>query len=195
MKHEIRAGTPAEVRADESTITVSGYAAVFNEETTIGDFFREVIKPGAFTEAVKNDDVVFLVNHAGLPLARTRSGTLKLTEDAKGLRIDSELDLSDPDVQRIKVKMERGDMDKMSFAFYPEVQEWDESSDTELPLRSITKASLVDVSIVNFPAYEASEIGLRSLQEHRSKNEINNDHSRLKKRMEMNLALRRIGEH
>jgi phage head maturation protease len=82
---EIRTGTPLEIRADDGgEIRVSGYAAVFGEETNIGGMFTEVIQRGAFTNAIGRDDVVFLINHEGLPLARTRSGTLTLTEDERG---------------------------------------------------------------------------------------------------------------
>lgn len=166
MQRETRGGIPAEIRKEGDAIKVEGYAAVFGQETNIGGYFTEIIDRGAFTDAVGRDDVVFLINHEGLPLARTRSGTLKLQQDDHGLHIATELDARDPDVARIVHKMERGDLDKMSFAFFPEVQEWDESGD--LPKRTIKKASLYDVSIVTTPAYDGTEIGLRSLQEHRA---------------------------
>ena len=162
MTLEKRGGIPAEIRADGNGIKVEGYAAVFGEETDIGGMFREVIERGAFKDAIGRDDVVFLINHDGLPLARTRSGTLKLSEDDHGLRIETTLDADDPDVKSIAGKMKRGDLDKMSFAFYPEVQEWDESGD--LPLRTIKQARLSDVSIVTSPAYSGTEIALRSLE-------------------------------
>ncbi len=167
MEREVRSWKPAEIRAEGETIRVSGYAAVFNQPVDIGGMFMEVITPGAFTEAVTRDDVVFLINHEGLPLARTRSGTLKLIEDAHGLKIETELDPTDPDVQSIVPKMRRGDLDKMSFAFWPDVQEWDDTKDP--PTRTIKKARLYDVSIVTTPAYDGTEIGLRCLTEHRSK--------------------------
>lgn len=168
MKVEIRGGIPAEVRAeDDGTIRVAGYAAVFNEEARIGDMFVERIAPGAFRSAIGRDDVMFLVNHEGLPLARTRSGTLALSEDDHGLRMEAELDSTDPDTQRIAGKMKRGDLDKMSFAFWADRQEWDDTR--EPPLRTITEARLFDVSIVSVPAYDGTEIGMRALEEHRSK--------------------------
>ena len=157
---------PAEVRAEADGITVEGYAAVFNEIADIGGMFREVIAPGAFSEAIGRDDVVFLINHDGLPLARTRSGTLELSEDKRGLKMRTVLDPEDPDVKSIAGKMKRGDLDKMSFAFLPEVQEWDDSG--EVPLRTIKKAALYDVSIVTTPAYDGTEIGLRSLEAFRT---------------------------
>lgn len=172
MQREIRGGIPAEIRAEDGGIKVSGYAAVFNEEADIAGLFREVIEPGAFTEAVKRDDVVFLVNHEGLPLARTRSKTLKLTQDDHGLRMETVLDADDPDVKAIVGKMKRGDLDKMSFAFRAEVQEWDDSQ--EPPLRTIKKAQLFDVSIVTSPAYDGTEIGLRSLEQSRQERRDHN---------------------
>ena len=122
-KEKYREARPAqgiEVRAEEDgSVSVEGYAAVFDQETVIGGQWREQIQRGAFADAISRDDVVFLINHAGLPLARTRSGTLQLSEVAHGLKIRAFLDVSDPDVRSIVPKMKRGDLDKMSFAFVP----------------------------------------------------------------------------
>lgn len=171
MEREIR--TPSiklETRMDDDTgdFLVEGYAAVFGERANIGDMFEEVIERGAFTDAIGRDDVVFLINHEGLPLARSRAGdgTLTLSQDERGLKITTRLDPNDPDVKNIQYKMKRGDLDKMSFAFYPDVQEWDESGD--MPLRTIKRASLYDVSIVTTPAYNGTEIALRSLEASRA---------------------------
>lgn len=184
MPRELRTSQPMEIRAADGAVKVSGYAAVFNQETEIGGYFREKIEPGAFADSVGRDDVVFLINHDGLPLARTRSGTLTLKEDDHGLYMASELDATDPDVMSIVPKMKRGDLDKMSFTFKPEVQEWDDSTDT--PLRIIKKASLFDVSIVTSPAYDGTEIVLRSLHQFRKQ-----QHEAVKARMRMKLALKR----
>lgn len=189
MKREIRGGIPAEIRADDDGIKVSGYAAVFNEAADIGGMFREIIAPEAFTAAIERDDVVFLINHEGLPLARTRAGTLSLTQDEKGLRMETRLDPQDPDVARIVGKMKRGDLDKMSFAFLPTRQEWDDNTDP--PTRTITEAQLFDVSIVTTPAYDGTEIGLRSLQRHREEVKRENYKAANKRiRMKLNLALK-----
>jgi len=183
MPREIRSGIPAEIRADADGIKVEGYAAVFGQETDIGGMFREVISAGAFRDAIGRDDVVFLINHDGLPLARTRSGTLTLTEDDHGLKMSTTLDPEDPDVKSIAGKMKRGDLDKMSFAFYPEIQEWDDTQ--EPPLRTIRKASLHDVSIVTTPAYDGTEIALRSLADARKATRADTQNKR--RRMEMKL--------
>jgi HK97 family phage prohead protease len=180
-EREIRAAAHTmEIREDEGeAIRVSGYAAVFGEETNIGGMFTEVIDRGAFANALqRQDDVVFLVNHDGLPLARTRSGTLRLTEDERGLYMETELDGTDPDVRAIVPKMKRGDLDKMSFAFIPTRQEWDDSGD--IPKRTIQDLELHDVAIVTTPAYDGTEIGLRSLEAHRAKETKNQAARRLR---------------
>lgn len=187
---EIRGGIPAEIRQDgDGSVRVSGHAAVFDQEADIGGMFREKIAPGAFANAIGRDDVVLLVNHEGLPLARTRSGTLKLEEDDIGLRIESELDANDPDVRAVEPKMRRGDLDKMSFAFRAVRQEFDDTQDP--PLRTIHEVELFDVSIVTTPAFDGTDIGLRALAEHRQKVRRQNFHAaRVRLRGKMNLALR-----
>ena len=171
---EMRAGlNPVEVRAkNDGTVRVEGYAAVFEQETNIADLFREKIARGAFTDAIGRDDVVFLINHDGLPMARTKSGTLEIRQDATGLWIGADLDAEDPDVKRIIPKMKRGDLDKMSFAFRAKKQEWDESQDP--PVRTILQADLYDVSIVTTPAYEGTSIAMRSLDAVRKERKIKN---------------------
>lgn len=157
---------PIELREGaDSEVHVTGYAAVFGEVTEIGPQdswgWQEVIERGAFAEALRRgDDVTFLIDHWGLPLARSTSGTLQLAEDNRGLKVDAVLDSSDPDVQRIIPKMQRGDLNKMSFGFRAERQEWDESG--EYVRRTIKSVELIDVSIVTHPAYDGTEIGLRS---------------------------------
>jgi Escherichia/Staphylococcus phage prohead protease len=167
-KREVRysAVVPVELRDTEGDqIHVTGYAAVFGDEAEIGPIpgwgWGEVVERGAFSEALKRgDDVTFLINHDGLPLARSSSGTLTLSEDQRGLKVDSMLDATDPDVQRILPKMKRGDLSKMSFAFRSDKEEWDETGDH--PVRTIKSVELFDVSIVTDPAYEGTDIGLRS---------------------------------
>lgn len=187
METEIRFGIPAEIRADETGVKVSGYAAVFGQEADIGGHFREVIQRGAFGPALaRGDDVIFVLNHGDEPLARTRSGTLKLEEDERGLHMETSLDPEDPDVQRLVSKMRRGDLDKMSFKFRATVQVWDESQ--EPPLRTVKEVELYDVSIVASPAYGGTEIGLRSLEKHRKSQNFRAAGQR--RRMKMDLALR-----
>ena len=137
---------------------IKGYAAVFNSMSHDLGGFREVIAPGAFSEVLaRGADVRLLYNHDdGAVMARTKSGTLELVEDEVGLRIWARVDMADPDVQRVIPKMMRADVDQMSFAFTVEEDEWDESGG--YPLRTIRSVGeLFEVSIVPFPAYEATK--------------------------------------
>lgn len=191
-----------EIRADgeAKTVRVTGYAAVFDEETDLG-YFREVIRPGAFKNALsRGDDVRFLINHTDLPLARTASGTLKLSEDNRGLKMEATLDASDPDVMRIIPKMERGDLNQMSFAFTiaPDGKYvWREEGEGEsvVYIREIERVgALYDVAIVTYPAYAGTEIALRSLEERRkAKAPRDADAGLQRRRMTLALKSRSLG--
>jgi HK97 family phage prohead protease len=156
----------AEVRAvatEDGTLKISGYAATFNNEAT-GLNFREVIAPGAFKRTLQSENPIFLlINHdmEQLPLASTRSGTLVLTEDKVGLRMDATLDPLNPRAAELASALSRGDVDKMSFAFTVAP-----GGDTRSEgLRTLTDLDLYEVSVVNLPAYDATSVGLRSEQD------------------------------
>lgn len=160
-----------EVRQDDDEGThLVGHAAVFNQETVIGGFFREEIAPGAFKKTLKDGaDVRHLFNHnPDLVLARTKSGTLELEEDDTGLAFDASLNMDDPDAIRVVAKVERGDVSQSSFAFIPIRVEWEDaktdpdSGTRTLPKRIIREAKLFDTSTVTFPAYQAAETMLRA---------------------------------
>jgi HK97 family phage prohead protease len=150
----------AELRAGKDKRTIVGHAAVFNSPTDLG-WFREQIRPGAFAESVKADDIRALFNHdPNHVLGRNKAGTLRLAEDDKGLAI--EIDPPDTQLARdLLVSMERGDVSQMSFGFYVEKQEWDETN-PKSPLRTLIKVRLFDVSPVTFPAYEDTDASVRS---------------------------------
>jgi len=105
--------------------------------------------------------VHLLVNHEGLPLARTKSGTLDLSTDPKGLRVLARLERNDPDVAALAPKLRRGDMDEMSFAFRTVRQEWNGDETVRRLLEvNIHKG---DVSVVNFGANDETSVQLRQL--------------------------------
>lgn len=158
-----------EVReGDDGMLTFTGYATVFDAEYEMygGPPYGwiEVVDSGAFRKTLsEKPDVQLLLNHDGLPLARTKSGTMTLDDDNKGLRVDASLDPADPDVSQLRVKVERGDLDEMSFAFRTIRQEWD----AEYERRTLLEVSINrgDVSIVNYGANPATSFDLRSLLE------------------------------
>lgn len=152
---------------DGKTLRFTGYASVTDAPYEMHDMFgpyTEVIDSGAFARTLAQDpDVVFLVNHRDLPLARTKSQTMTLTEDGTGLHTDATFLAADPDVQRIAPKIERGDLDEMSFAFWIEGQRW--SPDYMQCNISEVNLHRGDVSIVTFGAnpHTGGLVGLRSL--------------------------------
>lgn len=196
MTHEIRilAGMQLEDRADEPKRLV-GYAAVFDQETDIGGYFREVIRRGAFAEAIKRDDIHALYNHDyGAVIGRRSAGTLKLAEDDHGLRIE----VTPPNTQVARDLIENiraGNIDQMSFSFGMQggKQTWDESG--EIPLRSIEKfGSVNEVSIVPRGAYPTTEIGLRSLEDARlDRRRHNFNAAQMRRAMKLGLDLRTRG--
>lgn len=172
-QHERERRTCAEVIAlreglpDVPGDVIEGYAAIFNSETQIGDYFREVVRPGAFTGAVQSDDVRALVNHdPSLVLGRTAAGTLTLTEDAKGLRY--RVTLPNTTIARdLMASIKRGDISQSSFAFQVTKMSWGERAAGQLPLRQIEEVKLFDVSPVTYPAYDATSVSARAVAEAR----------------------------
>jgi HK97 family phage prohead protease/HK97 family phage major capsid protein len=147
----------SEVRAaSDDTLTVSGYAAVFDDITDIG-YFKERIARGAF-DGVMQDDVRLLINHTGVPLARTTNGTLDLEVDDTGLRYTARL--ADTTEGRDLYKLiKRGDISQSSFAFTIADEDWDRKAN----LRTITKmGALLDVSPVTYPAYPTTTVAARA---------------------------------
>lgn len=161
----VRAPTrPLEIRELESgLLEFVGYASTFDEpyvlEDWVGEYTEEVVS-GAFTKTLAEQaDVRFLINHEGLPLARTKSSTLKLSEDEIGLRCEATFDQRDPDVQLIVPKLERRDLAEMSFMFRRIRYEWNEDYDH----CKLLELKLYDVSLVTFPANPNTWGGLRGI--------------------------------
>jgi HK97 family phage prohead protease len=144
--------------AEDGAMRLSGYAAVFND-SSVPLPFSERIAPGAFRKTLsETPDVRLLINHEGLPLARTKNGTLTLSEDEVGLRFDADL----PDTTEARdlwTLIQRGDVDQMSFAFRVIRQKWSPDR-TE---RTLTEVSLADgdVSVVTYPAYPTTTVEAR----------------------------------
>ena len=147
--------------------TITGRPIVYNSRTNIG-CFDEVIEAGALDGADLRD-VRFLVNHdtSKLPLARSRrnngNSTMQLTVDTFGMTIDANLDTeNNAEARALYSAVERGDITGMSFMFSIDDEEW-ENLDSDHPTRHIRKiGSVVEVSAVTFPAYDATEIFARS---------------------------------
>lgn len=159
---------------------VEGLAAVYEQETRIADVFGEfieVIRAGAF-DNTDFSDVRLLVNHDfnGIALARSRHNnksdkpnTMQLSVNDKGVNIKADLDTENNEQARaLYSAISRGDMDGMSFCFFvsDDNQRWSKKDGVEM--REILKVDkVIEVSAVNFPAYEGTNINSRSLDSDR----------------------------
>jgi HK97 family phage prohead protease/HK97 family phage major capsid protein len=145
-----------EVREEpDGSVGLRGYAAVFDAPA-----HGEVVKRGAFDASLAEGAVVeLLFDHDGIPMASTRGGTMSLSVDEDGLVVDvPSLDMESPYVKSIVSAMRRGDLQKMSFAFFTR----EDYYDPETRLRELRDVSLVDVSVVTRPWYDATSVALKS---------------------------------
>lgn len=183
---------------------ISGQVAVYGTETTIADAegeFREIIHPGAFDETDMSD-VRLLLNHdrRGLPLARSRNNnksnkpsTMKLEVNERGLSFKADLDTSNnTNAKAAYSAVDRGDLDGMSWAFYvpndERYQKWsmDEKGNIKRDIYKVKKIS--EISLVNFPAYQGTNIEARSLESDahaldRAKKSLDNEKRENKKKI------------
>lgn len=140
---------------------LEGYVATFASTADLGAF-RERIAPGAFRAALAGDVLALLDHDPGKVLGRTRTGTLSLREDDKGLAFA--LDVPDTAAGRdILALAARDDLGGMSFGF--KVPDGGEQWEGEI--RTLSTIDLREISVVSaWPAYEGTEIALRSFQRH-----------------------------
>jgi hypothetical protein len=150
-----------ELRQEGDDNVVVGYGSVFNTLSNELGGFREIIAEGAFDGRLE-DDVRFLINHEGLPLARTTNGTLRLSTDERGLKYEARV--ANTSVGRDLIELMRnGTINQSSFAFVVEDDSWEMRDG--INVRTINKVSrLYDVSAVTYPAYEEASVALRSME-------------------------------
>jgi HK97 family phage prohead protease len=152
-----------ELRQDGGGSSFSGYAAVFNSDSEPLPFVEQ-IRPGAFkrTLSARNNIKMFVNHDDTMVLASTRSGSLRLSEDSRGLRVDA--DMPDTTYARdLSSLMKRGDVDSMSFGFHVPRggDEWSDDGQR----RYLNEIALREVSVVTgFPAYESTSATIRKAQ-------------------------------
>jgi HK97 family phage prohead protease len=167
--------TTIELRADGDGNTFSGYAALFDSPSEPLPF-TEVIKRGAFTRSLKSrNDVKMLWNHdSGAVLASTRSGTLSLVEDERGLKVTAVL----PDTtagRDARELISKGIVDAMSFGF--SVPSGGDSWSSDGNTRTLKSVRLHEVSVVAWPAYSATggTVSVRALDKLAQRAEVDAD--------------------
>ena len=143
-----------EVRENADGMFFEGYAAMFDSPSKPLPF-TERIAPGAFIRSLKSrNDIKLLWNHdTSEVLGSTRSGTLKLVEDERGLKVTAQLPNTTTGRDAAEL-LKRGDVDAMSFGFtIPRGgDDWSEDGSE----RTLREVMLHEVSIVAFPAYEGT---------------------------------------
>lgn len=179
MDYEIRTAemwpeADYEMRATPDGLTLEGYAAVFNLPSlpmsfpTVGGGkrFREIIHNGAFTKTLsEHPDLTLRYQHnlTTLPLGRTKSGTMELSEDERGLRVKASL----PDNEwgrPIRDAIARGDISGMSFRFASVIDKWEKGEAGHT--RHLHEVKLgPEVSITDYPAYPDTSVAVRHLAE------------------------------
>ena len=142
-----------------------GYAAVFDSPSQDLGGFREIIKPGAFTRTLQsnsNDPLALVSHNAALVLGRRSADTLRLQEDARGLRF--EIDPPDTTAARdLMVSVARGDIKGASFAFRVPAGGDSWSMRGDQVIREVREADLFEITITANPAYTDTTVALRAL--------------------------------
>ena len=145
--------------------TIEGYAAVFNSLSQDLGGFKEIIKPGAFARSLQSGkDVKALAGHNWeRVLGSTKSGTLQLREDARGLHFSVQL----PETgyaRDLYELVKRQDVSGASFAFrVPKGGETFKRSSDGI-VRELSALEVLEVSVVGNPAYEDTQVAARSLE-------------------------------
>lgn len=157
-----------EIRADEDSGRIVGYAAVFNSLSEDFGGWREIVRPGSFTKTLREKrDIRALWNHeTSYVLGRTLNGTLTLREDENGLRVE----ITPPDTQwasDLVTSIRRGDVSQMSFGFRTVRDNWRTDSNDTGTLRELLELELHEVSPVTFPAYGATDVQVRAFMAER----------------------------
>jgi HK97 family phage prohead protease len=150
-----------EVRAEGDGMSFTGYASVFNSPSEDLGGFVEYVAPGAFKRSLQSrNEVKLLWNHdSGEPLASLRGGTMQLVEDSRGLKVTASL----PNTTRgrdVAELLRSKVISSMSFGFNVIKDSWASDGKT----RTLESVRLFEVSIVSFPAYEATTAQVRSAQ-------------------------------
>lgn len=147
---ETRGGV-LELRSDAAGRRVSGYAALFNEETRIGNSFTEVLRPGCFSGSLDGRDVLLLSDHDPTKvLSRVKAGTLKLSENGKGLYFEADIAPTSAGDDALSL-LRSGNMGGASFGFHVIKDRWTGEK------RELLEVNLLECSLVGaWPAYSGT---------------------------------------
>ena len=168
-------------RQDESGPVIAAYFAVFNTPTELWPGCIEQIAPGAFASSLSGDVRALVDHETRLVIGRTTVGTLTLREDDFGLYGEIKINEHDSDAMNLYARVQRGDVSQCSFGFDIVAEDYLVSPDGQTCTWTIREVILYEVSIVTFPAYEATSAtarasgdttSLKSIRQERRKKEL-----------------------
>ena len=154
--------TKMQARSEESGPTIACYFAVFNTPTQLWPGCIEQIAPGAFASSLSGDVRALIDHETRLVLGRTVAGTLTLREDETGLFGEVKINQQDSDAMNLYARVQRGDVTQCSFGFDIIAEDYVLSDDGQTCAWTIREVILYEVSIVTFPAYEATSAVARA---------------------------------
>ena len=169
-EQRLYSGLDMEMRAtSDTTVDFRGYATVYDTWYEVAGGperggWNEMVKAGAGSRTLNaKPSVMLLINHEGLPLARTTSGTMTLEEDKRGLIVNAPtLDLRNPRVQEVYSALDRKDVDEMSFGFRVTRQEWNDDYTERIIGEYDLNVRGADMSIVTWGANPATVAQIRA---------------------------------
>lgn len=181
-----------ETRNEETGPVIAGYFAVFNSDYNFCPGCIERVAPGAFASSIGSDIRALIDHDTRLVLGRTTAGTLILREDQTGLYGEIRINERDSDAMNLYARVQRGDVSQCSFGFDIIAEDYIVDPDGQTCTWVIRDTALYEVSVVTFPAYEATSVeargtdGAASLQSSRLERRKNDLLERIKKYAESN---------
>jgi HK97 family phage prohead protease len=148
-------------RSDETGPVIAGYFAVFNNPTELWPGCIEQIAPGAFASSLGGDVRALIDHDTRLVIGRTVAGTLTLWEDEVGLYGEIKINEHDSDAMNLYARVQRGDVSQCSFGFDIVAEDYVVSPDGQTCTWTIREVKLYEVSVVTFPAYDATSVSAR----------------------------------
>lgn len=154
-----------ETREADGRRILCGYFARFDDRYNMWPDFYETIDPHAFDESLTGGDIRALINHdPTLVLGRTKADTLTLRADDVGIWGEIPVNEADTDAMNCYARVQRRDVDQCSIGFE---LDWDGGSIEYINEPGgvthsvVRKATLWEVSICTFPAYEGTSVEAR----------------------------------
>jgi HK97 family phage prohead protease len=165
-KQEIRTLSAKELRiapiAADGTRTLSGRAIVFDVRSQDLGGFQEIVSAGSVTETLSGSPSILLLNNhnSSEVLGSTRSGTLQLITDAKGVAFSCALDMRCSYASDLAISVERGDTAGCSFGFRTLKDSYANENGTLV--RTLEAIQISELSVCATPAYLQTRVDVRS---------------------------------